>query len=162
MTDDITKTGPVGLKGLKGIGQQQPEELSDYSKAIRGMSSKQLSHLFLPEAERDVGVQLGAFGYGKSMFDDAVQSVSQLEDIQDIRGQEQPWYAQVSAGLAKGVILAVTTFLDGTVGLVAGAHKAINEGKWSGLWDNDFSRTMKSINDWSEEALPNYYTRADL
>lgn len=162
MTDDITKTGPVGLKGLKGIGQQQPEELSDYSKAIRGMSSKQLSHLFLPEAERDVGVQLGAFGYGKSMFDDAVQSVSQLEDIQDIRGQEQPWYAQVSAGLAKGVILAVTTFLDGTVGLVAGAHKAINEGKWSGLWDNDFSRTMKSINDWSEEALPNYYTRAEL
>ena len=162
MTDDITKTGPVGLKGLKGIGQQQPEELSDYSKAIRGMSSKQLSQLFLPEAERDVGVQLGAFGYGKSMFDDAVQSMSQLEDIQDIRGQEQPWYAQVSAGLAKGVILAVTTFLDGTVGLVAGAHKAINEGKWSGLWDNDFSRTMKSINDWSEEALPNYYTRAEL
>lgn len=102
MAEDITKIGPVGLKGLKGIGQQQQAELSDYSRAIRSMSGRGLAQTFVPDAEVPVGMQLAAAGYGDSSYDTAIQNVSQLEDIQDIRAQEQPWYAQLGAGIGKG------------------------------------------------------------
>lgn len=45
--------------------------------------------------------------------------------------------------------------------MVIGANTAIQEGRWSGLWDNDFSKAMQSINEWSESAMPNYYTEAE-
>lgn len=51
---------------------------------------------------------------------------------------------QAAAGLTKGVILAGTTFIDGTVGLLAGVGQAVYNGisddkdkHWyDGLWDN--------------------------
>jgi hypothetical protein len=63
--------------------------------------------------------------------------------------------------LAKGVILAGTTFLDGTVGLLVGLGTAIAENKFSGIYDNAVSNALKSVNDWAEEALPNYYSEAE-
>lgn len=99
--------------------------------------------------------------WGESMFDDSEATLNQFQNLGDIRAKNQPWYAKVGAGLAKGVMLAATTFLDGTVGLLAGAGTALKEGRWSGLWDNDFSKAMQAVNEWSEQALPNYYTRAE-
>jgi hypothetical protein len=99
--------------------------------------------------------------WGESMFDEPTATEAQFQELGDIRANNQPWYAQIGAGLAKGAILAGTTFLDGTVGLIFGAGTAIGEGRWSGLWDNDFSKAMQSVNEWSEQALPNYYTRAE-
>ena len=167
---DITQTGPVGLKGLKGIGQQAKQELSDYSKAIRSMSGRQLSQTYIPDEEVAIGVALAEAGYGESIYDDAIQSVSQLNDIQDIRAQEQPGYAQLGAGVAKGVALAGTTFLDGTVGLVAGAIEGIGAkvkgASWgesvAKLWDNEVSNGLASLNESLEEVLPNYRTQEEL
>lgn len=170
MAEDITKVGPVGLKGLKGIGQQQQAELSDYSKAIRSMSGRGLAQTFVPDAEVPVGMQLAAAGYGESTYDDAIQNVSQLEDIQDIRAQEQPWYAQLGAGIGKGVALAATTFLDGTVGLVTGIVEGVGA-KISGdswgdsvakLWNNEVSNGLADLNKNLEEWLPNYRTYEEL
>src|SRR5574344_1050600 len=97
--------------------------------------------------------------WGKSMFDETTATEEQFQNLGNIRAENQPWYAQIGAGLTKGAILAGTTFLDGTVGLIFGAGTAIGEDRWSGLWDNDFSKAMQSVNKWSEQALPNYYTR---
>ena len=173
--EDITKTGPVGLQGLKGISQQQQDDLSEYSKAIRSMSGRRIAQAFTPNAEVPVGAQLAAAGYGESIYDDAIQNVSQLEDIQDIRAQEQPWYAQLGAGIGKGVALAATTFLDGTVGLITGiaeggidAYKGIKaetngqDWDWGGtvskLWHNEVSDGLAQLNESLEEWLPNYRT----
>lgn len=170
MAEDITKIGPVGLKGLKGIGQQQQAELSDYSRAIRSMSGRGLAQTFVPDAEVPVGMQLAAAGYGESTYDDTIQNVSQLEDIQDIRAQEQPWYAQLGAGIGKGVALAATTFLDGTVGLVTGIVEGVGA-KISGdswgdsvakLWHNEVSDGLADLNKNLEEWLPNYRTYEEL
>ena len=166
---DITQTGPVGLTGLKGIGQQAQQELSDYSKAIRSMSGRQLSQAYIPDEEIAIGAALAESGYGESIYDDAIQSVSQLNDIQDIRAQEQPWYAQLGAGVAKGLALAGTTFLDGTVGLIAGAVEGIGAkikgDSWGDsvakLWDNEVSNGLASLNESLEEILPNYRTQEE-
>ena len=170
MEEDITKVGPIGLKGLKGIGQQQQAELSDYSRAIRSMSGRGLAQTFVPDAEVPVGIQLAAAGYGESTYDDAIQNVSQLEDIQDIRAQEQPWYAQLGAGMGKGVALAATVFLDGTIGLVTGIVEGVGA-KISGdswgdsvakLWHNEVSDGLADLNKNLEEWLPNYRTYEEL
>lgn len=111
---------------------------------------------------------------GESMFDDSVMWNASDSSIQNTRAENQPWYAKVSAGIAKGVILAGTTFLDGTVGLLAGTAQMIEnafQGKqegetnsdyvnkiFSGLYDNPFSQALQDVNNWSEEVMPNYYS----
>jgi hypothetical protein len=166
--EDITKTGPVGLKGLKGLNQS-PSASSQYFQNLQRMTVDQLSKVYLPEAQENIGVQLGQAGYGDSTYDEAATRLTQIEDLNELRAQEQPWYSQVINGLVKGVALAATTFLDGTVGLLVGAGQGIanltdddpNTGFWSGLWDNDFSKAMQKTNENFEQWLPNYYTQEE-
>lgn len=154
---DLTKTGPVSYRELQMLNGSLPQESEANS--------------LLPD---DIGVtstlsRAGKVNYtetpsdwGNSMFDSGVANQYEFENYGDYRGERQPWYAKIGAGLAKGVVLAGTTFLNGTVGLVAGVGTAVTEGRWSGLWDNDFSRAMDSINKGAEEVLPNYYTQDEL
>lgn len=161
---DITKTGPVALKGLPGLNRQ-----GDFEKLILSGSGN-MQRSLTPSTSKNVGLELASQGYGDSSYDEDIQFENQAENLNEVRAIEQPWYSQIGAGLAKGAILAGTTFLDGTLGLLFGAGEAIRRGfdddytksgAVAGLWDNDFSKAMQSVNEWSEQALPNYYTRAE-
>lgn len=164
---DITKSGPMTFRDLQEANQEPYTNLSPEFKSFSmnvGANTAPTS-LYDARAHGEQMVQSSlertATPWGESMFDEPTATEAQFQELGDIRAENQPWYAQIGAGLAKGAILAGTTFLDGTVGLVLGAGTAIGEGRWSGLWDNDFSKAMQSVNDWSEQALPNYYTRAE-
>ena len=165
---DITKVGPVGFRLLQAennLGSK--ENLSeDYLKKV-----KEIESTYQPISPTMLGLQpdtnimssLGESGkgWGESVFDKQSATIEQFGNLGDVRAERQPWYAKVGAGLAKGAILAGTTFLDGTIGLAAGVATAINEGRWSGLWDNDFSKALQSINKDSENWLPNYYSEQE-
>ena len=161
---DITKTGPVGYKSLQA---QNNSQFDDIDKFINESQSRILSRASQSDPYRDmqqmVQSPLATTGtpWGESMFDNKTANQADFENLGDVRANNQPWYAQIGAGLAKGAILAGTTFLDGTIGLIFGAGTAIDEDRWSGLWDNDFSKAMQAINEWAEQALPNYYTKAE-
>jgi hypothetical protein len=164
---DITKSGPMTFRDLQKANQEPYTNLSPEFKSFSmnvGANTAPTS-LYDARAHGEQMVQSSlertATPWGESMFDEPTATEAQFQELEDIRAENQPWYAQIGAGLAKGAILAGTTFLDGTVGLIFGAGTAINEDRWSGLWDNDFSKAMQSVNDWSEQALPNYYTRAE-
>lgn len=101
---------------------------------------------------------IGDTDVGESIYDEGINSPNQLDNLPDTRAQLQPWYDQAGAAIAKGGILAGTTFLDGTIGTIAGLGNMAAEGKGSAYWDNPFSQTMADVNKWSEEALPNYYS----
>ena len=162
---DVTKTGPQSYRDL-----QKANEAAYQSAASESMfSNMKAPHGYIQPS--DTIYEGGEYSpiykqsqgkdtYGNSIFDESSVNEEEFNNLSDIRAENQPWYAQIGAGLAKGVILAGTTFLDGTLGLVFGANTARNEG-WSGLWDNDFSRAMQSFNEWSEQVLPNYYTKAE-
>ena len=165
---DITKTGPQGFRQLQQANNA--DFSSEVSPEVRDFIEKkrqraQTFTLYDPyrQAEQEISSPLSGTtsSWGESMFDEETATEAQFQELGDIRAENQPWYAQIGAGLAKGAILAGTTFLAGTAGLVLGAGTAINEGGWSGLWDNDFSKAMQSVNEWSEQALPNYYTKAE-
>lgn len=164
---DITKSGPMTFRDLQKANQEPYTNLSPEFKSFSmnvGANTAPTS-LYDARAHGEQMVQSSlertATPWGESMFDEPTATEAQFQELEDIRAENQPWYAQIGAGLAKGAILAGTTFLDGTVGLIFGAGTAIGEDRWSGLWDNDFSKAMQSINDWSEQALPNYYTKAE-
>ena len=164
---DITKSGPMTFRDLQKANQEPYTNLSPEFKSFSmnvGANTAPTS-LYDARAHGEQMVQSSlertATPWGESMFDEPTATEAQFQELGDIRAENQPWYAQIGAGLAKGAILAGTTFLDGTVGLVLGAGTAIGEDRWSGLWDNDFSKAMQSFNEWSEQALPNYYTRAE-
>lgn len=164
---DITETGPMTFRDLQEANQEPYTNLSpefqSFSEGIGAATAPTSLYDARAHGEQAVSSSLSgqATPWGESMFDEATATEEQFQNLGDIRANNQPWYAQIGAGLAKGAILAGTTFLDGTVGLVLGTGTAISEGRWSGLWDNDFSKAMQAINEWSEQALPNYYTKAE-
>ena len=164
---DITKSGPMTFRDLQKANQEPYTNLSPEFKSfsMNVEANTAPTSLYDAKAHGEQMVQSSlertATPWGESMFDEPTATEAQFQELEDIRAENQPWYAQIGAGLAKGAILVGTTFLDGTVGLIFGAGTAIGEDRWSGLWDNDFSKAMQSVNDWSEQALPNYYTRAE-
>lgn len=164
---DITKSGPMTFRDLQEANQEPYTNLSpefqSFSMNVGANTAPTSLYDARAHGEQMVATSLEgtATPWGESMFDEPTATEAQFQESGDIRANNQPWYAQIGAGLAKGAILAGTTFLDGTVGLIFGAGTAIGEGRWSGLWDNDFSKAMQSVNEWSEQALPNYYTRAE-
>lgn len=161
---DIRKSG---LQNWRQLQQQNAAIQSGVSpEAIEYLNkineSTPLRHMINPIETAPHVVQSPLYNtdtkLGESMFDKDVYSFGEFRDAADVRAENQPWYAQLGAGIAKGAVLAGTTFIDGTMGLLYGGTKAIEDGDVSKLWDNDFSKAMQSINDLSERELPNYYT----
>lgn len=151
---------------LKGVNRRQGilDELKrngydvSFADPTPGYAARQQEMNISTPAVQEIGVA----GLNDSMYDKDITSATQLDDLNNTRGGLQPWYAQLGAGLGKGVVLAGTTFLDGTLGVVVGAANAIDKGEWSGFWDNDFAKGMKQVNDWSEQMMPNYRTNEEI
>lgn len=150
---DLTKTGPLSYRQLQMLNSGLPAE-----SAINAMHPDNPGVSTMLSRVGKVNYTAQPTGLGESIYDPGIANQHQIENLQDVRAEAQPWYAKIGAGLAKGAILAGTTFLDGTVGLLIGSAEAATRKDWSGLWDNDFSRTMQAVNEWSEEVLPNYYS----
>ena len=164
---DITKSGPMTYRDLQNANQEPYSNLSPefqtFSMNVGANTAPTSLYDARAHAEQMITSPLGSSDtpWGESTFDEATATEAQFQELGDIRAENQPWYSKIGNGLAKGAILAGTTFLDGTVGLVLGAGTAIKDWRWSGLWDNDFSKAMQTVNEWSEQALPNYYTEAE-
>lgn len=156
---DPSTQGVGGLRGLKSIDALKQEGLLRDVPHIDNIEDyKQVSNSAL---QRAVPQEVGFVGVGDSMYDEGITSMTQLDNLANTRGELQPWYAQIGAGLAKGAVLAGTTFADGILGTIVGLGNAAATGTFSGFWDNPFSNAMQQVNEWSESALPNYYTDAE-
>lgn len=158
---DPSTQGVGGLKGLEGI-KRLKEKGIDIDTSILYLANDYRGSMQAINEATTPKQNIGFVGVGDSIWDKDITSASQLDNLANTRGELQPWYAQIAAGLTKGVILAGTTFLNSTIGLVVGGWKAFDEDRVSALWDNPYSEAMKGINDWAEYALPNYYTDAEI
>ncbi len=82
-------------------------------------------------------------------------------NMEDIYGQTQGILDKAANATLKGLSLAGTTFLQGTVGLLYGLGNWAVDGKFSSFYNNDFSRALDDWNKGLEDHLPNYYTAAE-
>lgn len=169
--NDITKTGPRTWRNL-----QQENEMQYNDDLVTGLSQLIAPTKSLYDIEEAMPQQVQTSLYndetgdywGNSMFDDNYATDESISHLTDIRAENQPWYAQAAAGITKGAVLAGTTFIDGTLGLLYGLGQGIyntldddeNTDFLSGIWDNPITQAMNSVNEYSEKLLPNYYTEA--
>lgn len=151
-TIDITKTGPQSFKQLQNAN-------NDPFTAVRPKIVSQFD--INDQAEQMVSSPLAdtKTAWGQSMFDNKSASADDFQNLQDIRANNQPWYAKAAAGVAKGAITAGTTFVSGIVGIPFGIGSAIYNGKLSKVWDNAITKVAADLNEQAEDWLPNYYTK---
>lgn len=177
-TYDATKMGPLSWRQLQLANQEAYANL-DIDDDLRGALQQVTNNMSIPnsgspEINWEGRVQSpimrnsnGRDYWGKSMWDEQVADANDFENnLSDLRGQNQPWYAQLGAGLLKGITTAATTWLDGTVGLLYGIGSAIHNGDNKTGWDraaqifhNDVSNALQDFNEFMEEFAPNYKSR---
>lgn len=177
MAKKIQETGPLTYRQLQKMNADpnsiaSPEDVQKAGGVNWGREAARRNKLIDAQVD-DMPVQSPVFinsggtdYFGRSMFDPDViigQTVADQGDttITDIRAENQPWYAKLGAGIGKGIVLAGTTFLDGTVGLLSGIGTATSEGRWSGLFDNVVSNGLNEVNRQIKDILPNYRTQEE-
>jgi hypothetical protein len=77
---------------------------------------------------------------------------------EEINAKQQSGWEQMAYGVGKNAIKAVGYALDSTIGFVAGTVNAIEEGKLSAFYNNDFSKWIEEQNKRLDYKLPNYVT----
>lgn len=168
---DITKSGVGGLNGLKGISAQDAEDLKKIKEEQQRIASSSVHDIRnqYNYGDRSIGIEVNNAGYGESVYDtEAPILYSDLQNLNEVRAQRQSGLLQIINGIGKGAVLAGTTFADGTAGLIWGIGESLK--RWidddytaeeaiAGIWDNDFSKAMQNLNEMSEKAMPNYYSK---
>lgn len=85
-----------------------------------------------------------------------------MGSVEEHRGQLQPTSEKWTNAATKAGVLALTTFTDAFIGTAAGLVNSAATGFEKGSFSNNlYTQAMKSIQDWSEESLPNYYTKSE-
>ena len=156
MEEAPNNNGEFETQGMRGIDLYAPptfksdEETFDVNKA---------------RIEDPIRLNYGEYTNGTtSKYDEEIADLRKLEDgysLNNLRGEIQSGAAQFAAGLAKGTVLALTTMVDGILGTIVGIGNAAATGTFSGFWDNPLSNALEAVNRWSEEAIPNYYTKEE-
>ena len=153
---DIRQTGSQSWRDLQKENNStfNPETatLQDWYRQLK----KRDYNSYANQPTEYVGIEAAQAGFGNSQYDEGLVSTSQLNDLNDIRYQNQPWYDTLANGAVKMLGTAGSTFLSSLVGLPTGIGTAISEGRWSGLWDNSVTQAMSDVDDWFEKNFTNY------
>ena len=169
---DPSTQGTKGLRGLRGIQELKKEGVNIPEYIYHLPSDPDTLKQSIIDTTSPVE-NIGFVGVNDSRYDKKITLESQLRDLNNTRGELQPWTHQVAAGLAKGAILAGTTFLDGittlTFGLgsvafskMLGEDSPWGENHWAAMWYNPIKIGLQDINEKSEEIFKNYYTNQEL
>lgn len=140
-----------------------PKQLSMYQQAMRMPVQRGM-------AESNIDEAIDA-GFGTSQYDtDFYEGM----DLEHNRALEQSGFAKIGLGLVKGGITAATTAVNTTLGTVWGLGSALYElafdtnGNGRSFMDtldagvnNWVSSKMVGIQNWAEEAMPNYRTQEE-
>ena len=182
---DPSEEGIGGIKGLSGVSSKKPKVVPhQYNQSkIDALKEKgydttlleKHNRGFAQSMEQDIEnssptVAIGNADYGKSSFDMQASLPSQLENLNDTRGELQPAWMQLGAGIVKAGVTAGTTFADGVAGTYIGLlNVGLNTDEiansthpWATALDkfinNPLSRALQEINEKTEEIIPNYMT----
>lgn len=77
-------------------------------------------------------------------------------DNEDRLAKEQGFFESIGSGLGRLGSKAGMYALDATIGTAVGITDAIGSGKWSDIWDNDFSTWVDDVNTTLDYSLPTY------
>lgn len=174
--------GVAGLSGLPSVEQQERENQAKINPVLElqewyNSNRQQITQEYLNNALNQnnytdpyQSLQVPE-EFGKSRYDKKIKNPWQLEDLNEVRAQNQSGFAQIGAGVAKFATTTGITFVQNTLGLVYGVAAAIAEtakgianddysfsASFNKLFNNDFSNALQTLSDKLEEEIPNYKT----
>ena len=158
---DITKTGGQNYIQLQKQNADAFARSLGYNIEFNPLSNINEGSVYSP-----ISINNGGLDYwGSSIFDPEEISYEDWEktkiNTNEVRAENQPWISKLGSGIGKGVALAATTFLDGTVGLIAGLASIPSSGIY-GIWNNGVSNALQEFNRDMEKWLPNYRTQEEI
>lgn len=177
---DITKgQKPEGLDGIErdengNVTNDNTEETSDDIFNYKPSFSTQhdldseLSHNYYG----NLGTNVGGLGweyidYGESKYDEAAESIGDLQDLNEVRAREQDWYEKIGIGLGKFGVETANTAVGNILGTFVGIGQGIANVTddddtttfWQGLWNNEVTKVQNEIREWQEKAMPIYRSK---
>lgn len=182
-TKSITETGPRALRGIRNPDLYPSQRLGLSDIELKGIQDElaRSIHANYDAAHGHLGYQglsdqslytpqVTELDYGSSTYDDSLLLDPVQQDIDNYRAENQSVLAKAAAGITKGIILAGTTFIDGTVGLLTGLGQGVynvfdgdkDTSFTQGLWDNPVTNLMGQLNNAAEKELVNYRTEEEI
>ena len=83
---------------------------------------------------------VGPSDYGNSTYDEQGFTMTQVEDLEDTRANIQPFIDKFGAGLGTFAAKTVTATAGGLGSLLYGVPKAIVDGEFNHIYNNDFNK----------------------
>lgn len=154
-TDDIRKTGPVGLKGLSA--EQRARIKQAQEEANRAYLNRYNTPVVDTSEIQRYSPDEAMASWGTSQYDNPGENQYLTKgEMQDTRYENQPWYDTLANGVGKMLGTMGTTFVSSLIGLPMGLETAARERRWSGLWDNEMTQVLGDADDWLEKNMTNY------
>ena len=88
-------------------------------------------------------------------------SLSPYLDLEEERAKRQGTAEKWGHGIAKGVITAGGAVAENTLGMLVGIGEAAVNWDETKFYDNSVGRLVDKVNNYAQEALPNYYTQKE-
>ena len=121
----------------------------------------------LSELQQAIMKSMGAentsqFAYENSTLNDKYSKVFKGLNNEELYAQNQSALDKAGNGLAKLAGTTATTLAGNTAGLLYGITKGISDGKFSSVYNNEFTQKMDDFSKYMENKYPHYYTAAEL
>lgn len=145
-------------QGIDNSGVSEVEKFNKISDYIR-----QQDPTFLMKESRLRPNSGTYFGASSSRWDKNLPSVDQLMaeglTADQARGEEQTVFNRIGNALINNAVIAGTTAISGSLGVIWGALDALSNQELNKLYDNAVNRKMLEWQESAAQAAPNYYTK---
>ena len=147
LENDITKTGPVGLKGLK----RTTNNSVDLGIEPRSIPLNLPTYTGVGET---FDVMSSSGDYGTSRYDiEGAIAPEVVFDTESSRYANQSNLQRIGNALINNSIIAGTTAMQGLVGLPVGILNAVAKKDWSELWNNEANQKIYEL---QQEGISNF------
>lgn len=145
-------------QGIDNSGVSEVEKFNKINDYIR-----QQDPTFLMKESRLRPNSGTYFGASSSKWDKNLPSVDQLMaeglTADQARGEEQTVFNRIGNALINNAVIAGTTAISGSLGVIWGALDALSNQELNKLYDNAVNRKMLEWQESAAQAAPNYYTK---
>lgn len=108
-----------------------------------------------------LGDSFGSTDFGGSVYDKNIESMSGLVDLEDTRANIQPFIHKLGAGIGTFAGKTLTATAGGLGTLFYGVPKAIIDGEFSSIFDNDFNKALEKVNEGIDDTFKVYASEAE-
>lgn len=104
---------------------------------------------------------IGQSDYGKSIYDEEIESMAQLEDLEDTRANIQPFIDKAAVGIGTFLAKTATATAGGIGNIFYGTASAIIDGRLRSFYDNALMNGLQEVNEDIDSALKIYQSDSE-